>query len=129
MTYQTDVEVTDRVDPYVGERVTRRTVRTGSPIGTIERLIVFIFGLIELTIILRIVFLLFSARESNDLVAAIYNISEVFVAPFRGIFRIDEVQAGATALDVGAIVALFGWIVIELIVLGLVRVFRPTATA
>ena len=129
MTYQTDVEVTDRVDPYAGERVTRRTVRTGSPIGTIERLIVFIFGLIELTIILRIVFLLFSARESNDLVAAIYNISEVFVAPFRGIFRIDEVQAGATALDVGAIVALFGWIVIELIVLGLVRVFRPTATA
>ena len=129
MTYQTDVEVTDRVDPYVGERVTRRTVRTGSPIGTIERLIVFIFGLIELSIILRIVFLLFSARESNDLVAAIYNISEVFVAPFRGIFRIDEVQAGATALDVGAIVALFGWIVIELIVLGLVRVFRPTATA
>ena len=129
MTYQTDVEVTDRVDPYVGERVTRRTVRTGSPLGTIERLIVFIFGLIELLIVLRIVFQLFAARESNDLVAAIYNISEVFVAPFRGIFRIDEVQAGATALDVGAIVALFGWIVIELIVLGLVRVFRPTATA
>jgi hypothetical protein len=115
MTYRTEVEVTEPVDPYVTDRR--------------ERLIVFIFALIELVIVLRIVFLLFAARESNDLVAAIYNVSEVFVAPFRGILRIDEVQAGATALDVGALVALAGWIVIELIVLGLVRVFRPAATA
>ena len=128
MTYRTEVEVTDPVDPYVTHR-RERIVRTGNPLGTLERLIVFIFGLIELVIVLRIVFLLFAARESNDLVAAIYNVSEVFVAPFRGILRIDEVQAGATALDVGALVALVGWIVIELIVLGLVRVFRPAATA
>ena len=95
----------------------------------LTRLIVFLFGLIELLIGLRIILLLFAARESNDLVAAIYNISEIFVAPFRGILRIDEVQAGATALDVGAIVALIAWVVIELIVLALVRVFRPTASA
>ncbi len=128
MTYRTEVEVTDPVDPYVHE-THERVVRAGNPLRTVERLIIFIFGLIELLIVLRIVLLLFAARESNDLVAAIYNISEVFVAPFRGILRIDEVQAGATALDVGALVALVGWIVIELVVLGLVRVFRPTATA
>ena len=101
MTYRTEVEVVDPVDPYVVERH-ERVVRTGNPIGTVERLIIFLFGLIELVIVLRIVLLLFAARESNDLVAAIYNISEIFVAPFRGILRIDEVQAGATALDVGA---------------------------
>jgi len=132
MTYQREVEVTDPANPYAGEQVRERTTVTGrtvNPLRTIERLIVFIFGLIELVIVLRIVFLLFAARESNDLVAAIYNVSEIFVAPFRGILRIDEVQAGATALDVGALVALIGWIVIELIVLGLVRVFRPAATA
>ncbi len=132
MTYQREVEVTDPANPYAGEQVRERTTVTGrtvNPLRTIERLIVFIFGLIELVIVLRIVFLLFAARESNDLVAAIYNVSEIFVAPFRGILRIDEVQAGATALDVGALVALVGWIVIELIVLGLVRVFRPAATA
>src|SRR5690349_12567797 len=122
MTYRQEVEVTDSANPYAGEVVRERTVRTGrtaNPLGTLERLIVFIFGLIEIVIILRIVLLLVSARESNDLVAAIYNISEIFVAPFRGILRIDEVQAGATALDVGAIVALIGWVVIELIILGL----------
>src|SRR6187399_1137466 len=100
MTYQREVEVTDPANPYAGEQVRERTTVTGrtvNPLRTIERLIVFIFGLIELVIVLRIVFLLFAARESNDLVAAIYNVSEIFVAPFRGILRIDEVQAGATA--------------------------------
>jgi hypothetical protein len=92
-------------------------------------LIVFLFGLVQLLIGLRIVLLLLAAREGNDLVAFIYNVSEVFVAPFRGILRIDEVQAGATALDVGAIVALIGWFIIELIVLALVRLFKPAAAA
>jgi uncharacterized protein YggT (Ycf19 family) len=128
MTYRTEVEVTDAGDTYVTERHVR-AVRSTSPLGTLQRLIIFFFGLIQLLIVLRIVLLLFAARESNDLVAAIYNISEIFVAPFRGILRIEEVQAGATALDVGALVALAGWTIIELIVLGLVRIFRPAATS
>ena len=73
--------------------------------------------------------LLLAARESNDIVQFVYNVSEIFVAPFRGILRIDEVQSGAAALDVGAIVALIGWVIIELIVIALIRVFRPSATA
>ena len=127
MTYRTEVEVNDPGETYVREHVREADV-SPSPLGMLTRLIVFLFGLIELLIGLRIILLLVAARESNDLVAAIYNISEIFVAPFRGILRIDEVQAGVTALDVGAIVALVAWVVIELVVLALVRVFRPTAT-
>lgn len=131
MTYRTEVEVTDR-DPgetYVREHSHERAVSYGpSPLGMLSRLVVFLFGLIQLLIGLRIILLLFAARESNDIVAAVYNISEVFVAPFRGILRIEEVQAGATALDIGAIVALVAWVIIELIVLALLRVFRPSAT-
>ena len=85
--------------------------------------------IVQLLVGLRIVLLLIAAREANDIVAFIYNTSEVFVAPFRGILRIDEVSAGATALDVGAIVALVGWLIIELIVVAVVRMFRPVATA
>lgn len=128
MTYRTEVEVHDPGETYVREHVRERDV-SPSPLGMLSRLIVFLFGLIQLLIGLRIILLLFAARESNNIVAAVYNISEVFVAPFRGILRIDEVQAGVTALDVGAIVALVAWVVIELVVLALVRVFRPTATA
>lgn len=127
MTYRTEVEVHDPGDPYTREHVHERDV-SPSPLGVLSRLIVFLFGLIELLIGVRIILLLFAARSSNDIVAAVYNISEIFVAPFRGILRIDEVQAGATALDIGAIVALIAWVIIELVVLALVRVFRPTAT-
>lgn len=130
MTYRTEVEVTDPGETVVRDRVVERQVVTRpDPLGVLRRLIVFIFGLIQLLILLRIVLLLFAARGSNDIVSTIYNISDVFVAPFRGILRINEVQSGATELDVAAIVALIGWTVIELVVLALVRVFRPAASA
>ena len=126
MTYRREVEVTETAPPVVVER---RRAYGPSALGVVERWIVFIFGLIQLVIGLRIILLLVAARQGNDIVSFIYNISEIFVAPFRGILRIDEVQAGAAALDVGAIVALIGWFVLELIVLALVRIFRPRATA
>jgi hypothetical protein len=125
VTYRREVEVTETPAPVV---VDRRPAYEPSPLRMVERWIIFIFGLIQLVIGLRIILLLVAARQSNDIVGFIYNVSEIFVAPFRGILRIDEVQAGATALDVGAIVALIGWFVLELIVLGALRIFRPRAT-
>jgi hypothetical protein len=129
MTYRTDVDVVEHEPVEHYAHTTEIRSYTPSPLVTVERVIVFIFGLIVGLISLRIVLLLLAARQGNDLVAAIYNLSEVFVAPFRGILRIDEVQAGATALDVGAIVAIVGILLIELIVIGVVRLFRPAATA
>jgi uncharacterized protein YggT (Ycf19 family) len=127
MTYRTEVEVHDPGEEYVREHARERDIAP-SPMGVLTRLIIFLFGLIELLIGLRIILLLFAARQTNDIVAAIYNISEIFVAPFRGIFGIREIEAGATTLDVGALVALIAWVIIELVVLALVRVFRPAAT-
>ncbi len=95
--------------------------------GLLQRLIVFLFALIQGLLILRIVLLLASAREGNDLVAFIYNLSDLFVAPFRGIIGQSQIPAGSTALDVAAIVALIGWTLLELIILGFLRIFRRTA--
>jgi uncharacterized protein YggT (Ycf19 family) len=107
----------------------RRVRYFPSGMGMLERLIVWIFGLIELLIVLRIILLLLAARQGNPLVSFIYDITDFLVAPFRGILGINQVSAGATALDVAAIVALVGWLVIELVVLGLVRIFRPSSVA
>lgn len=128
MTYRSE---TDYVAPdgYPQGTEVRTVSYRSSPAAMIERLIVFIFGLIELLIVVRIVLLLVAARESNAIVQFIYNVSDIFVAPFRGILGMNEIQAGAAALDVAAVVALIGWVIIELIVLALVRVFRPSATA
>lgn len=136
MTYRSETDYIEPSNGYVapatpvvaGHEVRTVTYRP-SPAAVLERLVIFIFGLIELLIVARIVLLLLAARESNAIVSFIYNVSDIFVAPFRGILGINEVQAGAAAFDVAALVALVGWIIIELIVLALVRVFRPAATA
>jgi uncharacterized protein YggT (Ycf19 family) len=119
---------TERVEP-VDSHTSTEVVHRQSPIVVLERLILFLFGIVQVLIGLRILLLLVAAREGNDIVAFIYNLSDVFVAPFRGILRIDEIAAGQVALDVGAIVALVGWTVLELLVLWLVRIFRPAAAA
>lgn len=95
--------------------------------SVLQRLIIFLFALIQGLLLLRIVLLLVSAREGNDLVAFVYDLSDIFVAPFRGILGRNQIPAGDTALDVSAIVALIGWTIIELIILGFLRVFRRTA--
>jgi uncharacterized protein YggT (Ycf19 family) len=98
---------------------------TGSTV--LQRLIIFIFALIQGLLVIRILLLLIAAREGNALVAFIYDVSDVFVAPFRGILGQNVIGAGQTALDLAAIVALIGWTVVELVILGLVRVFRRSA--
>jgi YGGT family len=102
-----------------------RTTRTGpdAPEFT-RRIIVLVFGLIQLIIGARIILLLVDARESNDLVAGVLNLSQVFVAPFEGILRTDSLHAAGSTLDVAAIVAFIGWTVVEMILLWAVGIFR-----
>ena len=89
-----------------------------------HRIVVLIFGLIQVLIGLRILLLLINAREANDLVSLILNLSQVFVAPFEGILRTDALNASGSTLDLAAIVAFVGWTVLELIVLWVVNIFR-----
>ena len=99
---------------------------TGSP-GASEmsrRIIILVFGIIQILIAARIVLLLLDAREANGLVSAILNVSQLFVAPFEGILRTDSLHSAGSVLDITAIVALVGWTVLELIVLWAVGIFR-----
>ena len=114
------------VDPAyaTGEVVDRTTVVTPSGGELVRRVVVLIFGIIQILIALRIVLLLLNAREGNELVSAILNASQVFVAPFVGIFNLDALHAGGSVLDIAAIAALVGWTVLEWIVLWAVNVFR-----
>ena len=126
---QTDrTVVTQEPTPTGQETVrtdSRSTTRTG-PGGSemTRRVVVLLFGLIQIVIGARIVLLLLNARTGNDLVAAILNISQVFVAPFEGILRSDAIHASGTTLDLAAIVAFVGWSVFELIVLWAIGIFR-----
>jgi hypothetical protein len=89
-----------------------------------RRVVVFLFAILQGLIVLRLVFLLLDAREANGLVSAVLNASQVFVAPFEGLFHTNALQAGGAILDIAAIAALIGWTVVEGIVLSAIGIFR-----
>jgi hypothetical protein len=95
---------------------------SGGELG--RRLVVLVFGIIQLLIALRIVLLLLDARQANDVVRFVLDASQIFVAPFIGIFNVDALHQGGSVLDVAAIAALIGWTVLEAIALWIVNLFR-----
>ena len=96
---------------------------------TTRRIVVLVFGLIQIVIGLRILLLALDARTGNLLVSIITNLGGVLTAPFQGILRISAVASGGSVLDVAAIVALVGWTIVELIALWSLAIFRREPTA
>jgi hypothetical protein len=115
------------VVPATTDRTTQVVERAEvSPSGgeMLRRVVVLIFGIIQSFIILRIVLLLLNAREGNDIVAFILNVSQLFVAPFVGIFNRNSLEASGSELDIAAIAALVGWTILEFIILWAVNLMR-----
>ena len=116
--------------PVAARRETVRTdsrhiARTGPGASEMtRRVIVLLFGLIQIVIGARIVLLLLDARTGNALVSGILDISNIFVAPFNGILNKDALTSGGSVLDVAAILAFVGWTLLELIVIWAVGIFR-----
>jgi len=127
MTYER--RVTTRTDSgYVAPAGTGQVVEqtTVAPSGgeQLRRVVTLIFGIIQTLIVLRIVLLLLNAREGNDIVRFILNVSQPFVAPFIGIFNVDALKSSGSILDIAAIAAVVGWTVLEAIVLWAVNIMR-----
>ena len=113
-------------DDVGAERVERvdRYATGPRPDTLLRRIIVLIFGIIQLILVLRILFLLLDAREANPIVRGILDISQWLVAPFNGIFNTDALAKGGSVLDIAAIAALVGWTILEAIVLWAVNLLR-----
>lgn len=121
----TDSSATPETGGVSNRTVTSRQVDARpSNNETARRIVVLVFGLIQIVIGLRIVLLLLDARTGNLLVSFINNLGGVLIAPFQGILQISAVSSGGSALDVAAVVALVGWTIIELIVVWSLSIFR-----
>ncbi len=101
---------------------TVETVPSGGEMA--RRIVVLVFGIIQVLIVMRVVLLLIDAQESNALVSGIYAFSQLFVAPFEGVLGTDALAASGSILDLAALVALAGWSLLEMIILWSVNVFR-----
>lgn len=100
------------------------------PLYYVRRVLSLLFGILAVLIALRILLLLFVANQSNTIVDFVYNVTEPFVAPFRGIFSFDAVSpGGGSVFDVAALVALIGWLLIYLLLMAILRLGDRARTA
>jgi uncharacterized protein YggT (Ycf19 family) len=109
------------------ERVVERTApayvaAAPGPLYYARRVVALVFGILFALLLLRILLLLLGANEGNGLVDFIYSVTEPFVAPFRGVFSMDTIRpVGRSVFDVAAVVALVGYVLIELLILAILR--------
>jgi uncharacterized protein YggT (Ycf19 family) len=89
------------------------------PLYYARRVISLLFGILAVLIGLRIAFLLLVANQGNQIVDFVLSVTEPFVAPFRGMFSFNEVNAGDVTLDIAAVVALIGWLLIYLLLMAI----------
>lgn len=84
-------------------------------IQTIERLIYYIFGIVEILLVFRIIFKLAGASLESSFVGLIYGITGIFVMPFERIFSRSFAQGLETTsvLEPSAMVALIVYVVLS----------------
>jgi hypothetical protein len=107
------------------ESVVKESVRrqpSGAEVA--RRVVVFVFGIVQVLILLRIVLLLVGANDDNALVAAIYDLSGLFIAPFEGVLGRETVRNGGAVMDIAAVVALIGWTLLEALIIAGISIAR-----
>jgi len=115
----------ERVSGPAGDQVTRsehvnvpsEATRRRAGVTRVKQVIYFIFGVINVLLLLRFVLLLLAANELSPFVTLIYGLSSPLARPFQGIFA--EPTLGGSVLEWASLVAIG---VYSLIAYGLVRV-------
>jgi hypothetical protein len=90
---------------------------------TLEYLIYFIFGVLDLLLVLRFILRLTGANEYTAFVGIIYNLTGIFIIPFQGIFQQATTQGAVTTavLEPATLIAI---ILYALLAIGLVKLIR-----
>ncbi len=88
---------------------------------TIEYLIYFFFGLLEVLLVFRLLFKLAGASAASGFVGFIYGLTSLFILPFEGIFSRSVTQG--SVLEPATIVAVIVYAFIAWGVVKLIRIF------
>jgi hypothetical protein len=120
---RTDEQGHDATGTSVQQQTKRiQTESAAEPKKTLQNIIWYILGIIEVLLALRFVLKLFGANPASSFVSFIYNVTGVLTAPFDSIFGVTRTIAGQThsvfepsILVAAAIYALIGWGIVKLI--------------
>src|SRR6266542_2390124 len=99
--------------------VPSEATRRAAMIARSKQIIYFIFGIINVLLLLRFIFLALGASQASPFVNFIYGLSRPFVLPFQGIF--GEPTFGDAVLEWASLVAIA---IYMLIAYGLARVLE-----
>ena len=107
------------------EAVTTETKRVASSSQTVEYLIYFIFGALEILLAFRLVLKLMGASQASGFVRLIYSLTGIFILPFEGIFRRGYTQGVETTsvLEPSTLVAMIVYAVLAWGIVKLVKIF------
>lgn len=105
------------------EAVTTETKRVATSSQTVEYLVYFLFGALEVLLAFRLVLKLTGASISSAFVGLIYGLTGIFILPFEGIFRRGYAQGVETGsiLEPSTLIAI---IVYAFLVWGIVKLIR-----
>ena len=106
--------------------VTTETKRVATGTQTIEYLIYFFLGVLEVLLAFRLVLKLTGASLASAFVKIIYSLTGIFILPFEGIFRrgFSEGIETTSVLEPSTVVAI---IVYAVLAWGIVRLIRITS--
>lgn len=104
--------------------VTTETKRVATSSQTVEYLVYFLFGVLEILLAFRLVLKLTGASLSSAFVGLIYGLTGIFILPFEGIFRRGYTQGVETTsvLEPSTLVALVVYVILAWGIVKLIRI-------
>lgn len=104
--------------------VTTETKSVATSSQTIEYLIYFFFGALEILLTFRLILKLLGASVSSGFVGLIYGLTRIFILPFEGIFRRGFTRGIETTsvLEPSTIVAIIVYVILAWGIVKLVQV-------
>jgi len=112
------------IDPVVNTTTKNTSVKsTATSSQTVEYLIYFFFGVVEILLAFRLILKLAGANIASAFVGLIYGLTGIFILPFEGIFRRGFAQGVETTsvLEPSTLIAL---IVYAVLAWGVVKLLR-----
>lgn len=111
----------DNVNPVLGDSVKNEA----TDFQTIEYLVYFFFGVLEILLVFRLILKLTGASIGSAFVGLIYGLTGIFIAPFEGIFRRGFAPGIETTsvLEPSTLVAIVVFAVVAWGIVKLVRIF------
>lgn len=105
--------------------VTNSSEKEATSYQTVEYLIYFFFGALEILLAFRLILRLTGASSFSAFVGLIYGITGVFIMPFQGIFHQATTQGVETTavLEPSTLVAIVVYAVLAVGIVKLVRIF------